>query len=204
MLRSSAVRIATTFLCALPLGIAGCGGEDAAHAPTSSISSGQESAGKLAPQAAVVQKFLDAIQKGDRESAKTLLTAKANSTIQEHKVSFLPEGKIAGGSFRIGKPVQSGKIYFVPCVYSIQEAGGQTVSENLQWMIKEDEGTRWAIFGMAIHTPNKKPLVVNFETKDLIATEESSQSQQASQPAIAPATQPQQAAAQDPFQVTPR
>jgi hypothetical protein len=196
--------MASAYLCVFSLGIAGCGGEDAANAPTTSISSGQESAGKLSPQAAVVQKFLQAIQKGDRDSAQKLLTSKSIAMIKEHQLTFLPDA-IVGGTFHIGKTVQSGKVYFVQCVYSVQESDGQTSSENLQWMVKEDDSARWAIFGMAIHMPNEKPQVVNFETDDMAPPDgEVAASQQASQPANSGTTPQQAASAQDPFQVTPR
>lgn len=204
MQHTSAVHVACVVLCALSLGLSGCGGENAASSSTASVSSGQQSAGATSPQAAVVQKFIQAVQSGDRATAKSLLTAKTVAKIDSEDVDFLPSA-LEEGSFRIGKTVKSGSNYFIQCVYSVTEPNGQTTSQHLQWMVKREESANWEIFGMVVHTPNNEPMVVNFE-KDLLVSDEETSPQQAMQAGSEEARQnpPQQAAApQDPFQ-TPR
>jgi hypothetical protein len=197
MQRSSAVPVASALLCAWILGVTGCGGDETANAIPASISSGQTTAGASSPQAAVVQQFIQAVQKGDRASAKNLLTAKTIANMDAGNVEFLPQA-LTDGKFRIGKTVKSGNNYFVQCVYSVDEADGTSSSQHLQWMVKQENGEKWAIFGMVVHISNEEPTLVNFE-QDLLAPDASTESP--------PTTQnpPQQAAApQDPFQVSPR
>jgi hypothetical protein len=204
-----------TFLCcSLILASAGCGGGEKPQQPTASISSGQNTtkSASQTPQATVVQAFLQAVQQGDRDTALGLLTAKAVQKINEHNLPFLPSA-IDSGSFRIGQTVERGTNYFVQCVWMDQDASGQPRSETIQWMVKQEEGADWGIFGMAVMDQKDQPLVINFEEPPDEMLRRNSQARQQQEVAQQSGTQPvagqpaspeQTARPQDPFQPVPR
>ena len=205
MHKPAAVAVAYIILPVLALCLSGCGGEDANAPQKTAASAGSSEGGDNTPQAAVVRQFLEAAQKGDRETARGLMTAKSVQIIDQHELPFLaiPVDQI---SFRIGKTVKSGENYFVQCVSTDQDMGQ---SETLQWLVKKDTDGQWSIFGLAFYPPDQpKPEVINFEKADnlLVQQKQALQEQEAAQAAAAAGQGSSQQATrpQDPFQAGPR
>lgn len=201
MLRSIAISVATV-LCPLALCVSGCGGGEAeapadAAAQASGLGSSQET-----PQAAIVREFLEAVQQGDRDAASGRLTAKAVAAFKEHEVPFLPTA-ITSGSFQLGKTVQSGNTHFVQCVWTDHEAGAG--SEKIQWMVKEEGGSGWRIYGLAVFIEEKGDnLVINFEQPEALLPGSRGPQQVDAEAGAATAPAQQAAMPQDPFQSAPR
>lgn len=196
-------------LCLALLCVSGCGGGTDSPSPAANASAAQGSAQSAQsrganPQAAVVQQFLQAIQEGNQDLARSLLTAQAVQAFDEYNVAFLPTA-IDTGTFQIGQTVQSGDTYFVQCIWTDQSTGGQPHSEKIQWMVKLEDGENWRIYGLAYYVEDKgENLIINFEQPQDLARsqQEGPQSAPTGEEQSAP---PQQAALpQDPFQSAPR
>lgn len=206
MHQSIAYSAAVLMLCPVTFWLSGCGGSNESATPAASATADKEgnSPGDGTPQAAIVQKFLQALQRGDRDSARNLLTARAVQAFDQHNLLFLPEA-ITSGAFQIGQTVQSGNTFFVQCIWTDQDTGGQPQSERIQWMVKAESGEKWRIYGLAVHVQEDgENLVINFEQPEELLRHQ--RENQATEPSsTSPSAPPQQAALpQDPFQSAPR
>lgn len=201
MARTLALTVATV-LCPLALFLSGCGGGAAEPAAGSSASVPET------PQAAVVREFLQAVQEGNRDAASKRLTAQAVKAFEEHDVPFLPAA-ITSGSFQLGKTVESGRTHFVQCIWTDHDAAPGARSEKIQWMVKEDGGSGWRIFGLAVYMEEQgENMVINFEQpQELLLRRDPPQEQAATAGSAGDtSTAPAQQATlpQDPFQTAPR
>jgi hypothetical protein len=201
MYRSFAPTFATV-LCPLAFCLSGCGGGEAQSA--AGDQSGRPGSSAATPEAAVVREFLKAAQAGDRDAACQRLTAKAVQAFEEHDVPFLTAA-ITSGTFQLGRTVESGSTHFVQGIWTDESAGVDASSEKIQWMLKQDGGEEWRIYGLAVFMEDRgENMVFNFEQPQEMLMR--GQQERAGTPGAAgTAAPPQQATLpQDPFQTAPR
>ena len=156
------------FRLAVPLAVAvlglgwitGCGARSAAE------SSGTE------PAKAVVVAFLDALKRGDEDTAKSLLTQVARAKTDELEISVAPPVNDSAtytvrGAEMVG---EDDDLVHVGTTWTDVEADGSKTSDNVVWVVRLDpEG--WRVVGMAMRIfQDLPPLLLNFEDpEDMLA-----------------------------------
>ena len=157
---------AVVVLAGLVFVMSGCG-DGSTDAPTAAISSQQQTAAPKAdsPQDAV-QSFLEAVRRGDRETARGMLTPLAIQKTEEHNLNFSPPGSETA-TFQIGDVQRvENRTAHVASVWNDLDENGNPRPEQITWVVKQD-GSGWRISGMIAEIgPGQPPAVFNFEQPD--------------------------------------
>ena len=157
----STTRTAALALAFALLLTAGCGQSGAPATPRSA-----DSGKKASDPAKVVATFLDAIRKGDPQTARELLTPTAIQKIREGNSSFAPPA-CETASYTPGETeLVDDENALVKLTWTEPGADGQLVSEETTWVLNLYEGG-WRIRGMASNAgPGEEPVLIDFEDPD--------------------------------------
>jgi hypothetical protein len=195
-------RRATWLVVLSVLALAGCNSSSTpTTAPsgttaTTSTSPAQDPAAGAAA-ADVAHKFLDAVVRGDTQSANNLLTPLAVERIAASGKPFQLPG-LANYTFRIGQVrIPAEDKAFVQCMGTDRTAEGQAVEEEFCWLMCKI-GAEWRIAGISYTAgPQKILMIYSFEDPEKGAIPvQQLMARAAGQTAAAPGTQPQQQATQ--------
>lgn len=126
------------------------------------------------PIARVVHEFLDAVRRGDTETASVRLTPLALQRTSELELNFSPPGSDTA-RFEVGSVdrIDTDKAV-VESIWIDLDADGQEQREKITWALKLANGT-WRISGMAAELgENLPPVVMDFENPGQLAPTNSS------------------------------
>lgn len=149
----SLIRLAAMTLTMLLALLAGCGGDEAAETPDEPAIARDE----RGPQE-VLTAFLDASQKGDIETAETLLSEKARTELKKENIDVKPPNHVP---YKIGEfeLVEDGKGAHV---YSTFTEPDQGATLEMLWVMRQDEGG-WKIIGTIVKPPGMRAYPYDFE-----------------------------------------
>jgi len=127
------------------------------------------------PAKATVTTFLDAIKRGDEQSAKAMLTKLARAKTEEMGISVAPPvSSSATYSIRDCERIKDAEdLVHVATTWTDTDGDGFTSTENVIWAVRlEPEG--WRVVGMAtLVFDDMPPLLLNFEDpEDMIAKQD--------------------------------
>ncbi|RLS79345.1 MAG: hypothetical protein DWI03_02035 [Planctomycetota bacterium] len=127
------------------------------------------------PAKGVVVAFLEAIKKGDENTARGMLTRLARTKTEEMGISVAPPVRdSATYSVRACEMVSDTKdLVHVGTTWTDVDSDGFKTSENVVWVVRLDpEG--WRVVGMAMRVfEDMPPLLLNFEDpEDMLAKQE--------------------------------
>lgn len=150
------------FACVTAPALPGCSSQSAGSAGTE-------------PAKGVVVAFLEAIKKGDENTARGMLTRLARTKTEEMGISVAPPVRdTATYSVRACEMVSdTNDLVHVGTTWADVDADGFKTSENVVWVVRLDpEG--WRVVGMAMRVfDDMPPLLLNFEDpEDMIAKQE--------------------------------
>ena len=140
------------------------------------------------PAKATVTTFLDAIKRGDEQSAKAMLTKLARAKTDEMGISVAPPvSSSATYSIKDCERIKDAEdLVHVATTWTDTDSDGFTSTENVIWAVRlEPEG--WRVVGMAtLVFEDMPPLLLNFEDpddmiakQDMVAAELQKRAQQA-------------------------
>jgi hypothetical protein len=127
------------------------------------------------PAKATVTAFLDAIKRGDEQSAKSMLTKLARAKTEEMGISVAPPvSSSATYSIKDCERIKDAEdLVHVATTWTDTDGDGFTSTENVIWAVRlEPEG--WRVVGMAtLVFDDMPPLLLNFEDpEDMIAKQD--------------------------------
>jgi hypothetical protein len=126
----------------------------------------------IEPAKVAVTTFLEAIKRGDEQSAMAMLTEVARAKTQELGLSVAPPVKDTA-TYRVGDCETVGgtdDVVHVATTWTDTDAEGFTTTDNVIWVCRLDpEG--WRVVGMAMRIfPDMPPLLLDFEDpEDMLA-----------------------------------
>jgi len=147
----------------------------AAAASGCSAGGGRTADAGTEPAKATVTTFLDAIKRGDEQSARAMLTKVAQAKTQELGISVAPPvSTTATYSIRECERIKDANdLVHVATTWTDTDADGFTSTEDVIWAVRLDpEG--WRVVGMAtVIFDDMPPLLLNFEDpEDMIAKQD--------------------------------
>lgn len=121
-------------------------------------------------EAALVEKFLNAVREGDAKCAESCLTRKAAAEMQKAEMHVMPPGS-PRATFAIGeaKTINMESVH-VTSMWTDEVEGGEKKTYEITWILRS-EARGWGVAGMKTSLfPDSPELVLNFEDPaDMVA-----------------------------------
>jgi hypothetical protein len=180
------------------LAACGCGSSETETGQGAGQPGGDPLAAQTADPVTAVTTFLNAVKRGDDDTAANLLTALARQKTNEMDMAVAPPGSDTA-SFQVGQVEQVGEGAHVASSWTDVDGQGNPRTDQITWILRQ-EPVGWRIAGMATKIfADQDPIVLNFENpQEMINQQQAVAAEEARRQSAAENQQARQP--EDPFQ----